>query len=299
MKTVYSEKHVLRNPDTELAGGQLVPPYECASRAEIVKAAIQRVGLGPIVAPQEQERNRLATLHDADYLAFLETAWDRWQAAGYQGEAIPSVWPARRMTDRVPREIEGLLGYYAFAAETSISAGTWDAACASADVAMTAAQLVATGENCAFALCRPPGHHAARDLYGGYCFLNNAGLAAQMLLDGGASRIGLIDVDFHHGNGTQDVFYDREDVLFVSIHGSPEEAFPHYMGYADETGTGAGEGFTLNLPLPPGTGWTAYSEALETACQRLTDFAPDGLVVSLGVDTFKGDPISFFTLESE
>ena len=299
VKTVYSEKHALRNPATELAGGQLVRPYECAERAGIVKAAIERVELGEIIAPREFDRQRLQTLHDADYLTFLETAWERWQAAGYGGEAIPSVWPARRMTDRAPREIEGQLGYYAFAAETSISAGTWEAACASADVAMTAAQLVAGGESCAFALCRPPGHHAARDLYGGYCFLNNAGLAAQMLRDEGASRVGLIDVDFHHGNGTQDLFYDRDDVLFISIHGAPEGAFPHFMGYADETGTGAGEGVTLNLPLPPGTGWTVYSEALETACRRLADFAPDGLVVSLGVDTFEDDPISFFTLGSE
>jgi acetoin utilization deacetylase AcuC-like enzyme len=299
LKTIYSADHHLRAPSTELSGGELVRPFECPERAEIVKAAVRRVGLGPILPAADHARDMLLKLHDADYIAFLETAWDDWRKAGYAGEAIPSVWPARRMTARCPNEIEGKLGYYAFAAETSISAGTWQAAVASANVAMTAATHVAEGDPHAFALCRPPGHHAGHDLYGGYCFLNNAGLAAQVLRDKGASRVAVIDVDFHHGNGTQDVFYARDDVLFVSLHGKPEEAFPHYMGYADETGSGAGEGFTLNLPLPRGTDWAAYESALEGACKRIASFGAEALVVSLGVDIFENDPISFFKFTSE
>jgi len=147
-------------------------------------------------------------------------------------------------------------------------------------------------------LCRPPGHHAAADLYGGYCFLNNAAIAAEGLREAGAARVAVIDVDFHHGNGTQDIFYDRDDVLFVSLHGEPKEAFPHFLGYADETGIGAGEGSNLNYPLPPGCTWKKWSEALDDALSNVTSRGAEAVVVSLGVDTFHDDPISFFTLAS-
>jgi acetoin utilization deacetylase AcuC-like enzyme len=183
-------------------------------------------------------------------------------------------------------------------AETSISAGTWPAALAAADVALTAAGQLTGGAASAFALCRPPGHHAARDLYGGYCFLNNAAIAAQWLRDQGAARVAILDVDFHHGNGTQDIFYERSDVLFVSLHGDPREAFPYFMGYADETGAGAGAGHTLNIPMPRGTSFPVWGAALREGLQRIGHFAPDFLVVSLGLDTFERDPISFFKLSS-
>jgi acetoin utilization deacetylase AcuC-like enzyme len=184
------------------------------------------------------------------------------------------------------------------AGETSISHGTWEAARAAADVALTGASRLKEGARAAFALCRPPGHHAARDLYGGYCFLNNAAIAAQYLRDAGAARVAILDVDFHHGNGTQDIFYDRPDVLYISLHGDPAEAFPYFSGFADETGTGAGAGFTLNLPLPPGTEFGAWQDALRAALMRIENFRADALVVSLGVDTFAEDPISFFRLQS-
>jgi acetoin utilization deacetylase AcuC-like enzyme len=202
------------------------------------------------------------------------------------------------MTQRRPNSITGKLGYYAMAGETSISHGTWEAACAAADVALTGASQIKEGARAAFALCRPPGHHAARDLYGGYCFLNNAAIAAQYLRDTGAARVAILDVDFHHGNGTQDIFYDRPDVLYISLHGDPAEAFPYFSGFADETGTGAGAGFTLNLPLPPGTEFGAWRDALRAALMRIENFRADALVVSLGVDTFAEDPISFFRLQS-
>jgi len=197
-----------------------------------------------------------------------------------------------------PRDIDGRVGYYCLAGETAISEGTWEAAQAASDVALTAQRLVAAGAPAAFALTRPPGHHAARDMYGGYCFLNNAAIAAQAFLDGGAARVAILDVDFHHGNGTQEIFYRRADILFLSLHGDPLDAFPYYLGGADETGAGPGEDCNVNYPLPPGTAWEPWAEALEDACRRIAAYAPEALVVSLGVDTFKADPISFFRLES-
>lgn len=299
MITVFSKEHVLRNAATELYGGQLVRPHECPERAEIVLERVRSVSLGEVVEPARFGLAPVLRVHEAQFVDFLSRAWTDWVAAGNRGEAIPDNWPARRMTQRPPRHISGRLGYYAMAAETSISAGSWEAARAAADVALTAATHLNRGARSAFALCRPPGHHAARDMYGGYCFLNNAAIAAQWLRDQGALRIAILDVDFHHGNGTQDIFYDRTDVLYASVHGDPADAFPYFLGYADETGIGAGTGFNLNLPLPRNTGFPAWAEALGAALARIRGFGPDALVVSLGVDTFAQDPISFFKLESE
>lgn len=175
-------------------------------------------------------------------------------AGGRQpGEAIPAVWAGRGMRHRLPKDIDGRLGYYSFAAETSISDGTWEAARASANVALTAQKLVAEGERAAFALCRPPGHHAHADLFGGYCFFNNAAIVAQAFRDQGYGKVAVLDVDFHHGNGTQAIFYDRNDVLTISLHGDPDLVFPHFLGFEDETGEGVGEGYNLNMVYPPNT----------------------------------------------
>ena len=300
MLTVYSEKHALRNARTELYGGKLVPPFECPVRAEHVLQRARDVGLGEIIAPREFGIEPVTRIHDPAFIRFLETCWDEWVAAGYEGEAIPTCWPARGMQqERVPKHIDGKLGHYALAAETSISGGTWAAARASADVALTAQAALRDGAEAAFALCRPPGHHAAGDMFGGYCFINNAAVAAQAFLDQGAARVALLDVDFHHGNGSQAIFYARDDVMFLSLHGDPNDAFPHFLGYADETGAGAGEGFNHNYPLAPGTAFDSWGEALADACRKISAYAPDALVVSLGVDTFEHDPISFFKLTSD
>jgi len=298
MITVFSSDHLLRSPRTELYGGELVRPHESPQRAQIVLERIQSQRIGQVIAPTSFGAAPLLRVHDREYIEFLEQAWNEWVAAGNRGEAIPDCWPARRMMQRRPNSITGKLGYYAMAGETSISHGTWEAARAAADVALTGASQIKEGARAAFALCRPPGHHAARDLYGGYCFLNNAAIAAQYLRDTGAARVAILDVDFHHGNGTQDIFYDRADVLYISLHGDPAEAFPYFSGFADETGTGAGAGFTLNLPLPPGTEFGAWQDALRAALRRIENFRADALVVSLGVDTFAADPISFFRLQS-
>jgi acetoin utilization deacetylase AcuC-like enzyme len=299
MITVFSEEHLKRNAKSELYGGRLVVPHECPERAQIVLDRVRAVGLGEVLPPTRFGLGPALKVHDPRFVEFLQSAWQDWVAAGNLGEAIPDCWPARRMAQRCPTGIAGRLGYYAMAAETSISAGTWEAAQAAADVAITAAGHLQRGARGAFALCRPPGHHAARDLYGGYCFLNNAAIAAQSLRDQGAARVAMLDVDFHHGNGTQDIFYDRADVLYVSLHGDPAHAFPYFSGYAEETGAGAGVGFNMNLPLPPATEFPAWAQALAQGLARIQRFAPDALVVSLGVDTFAQDPISFFRLVSD
>jgi acetoin utilization deacetylase AcuC-like enzyme len=298
MITVFSADHLLRSPRTELYGGELVPPHESPQRAQIVLERCRTEQLGEVIAPHRHGMAPLLRVHDAPFVDFLKHAWTDWVAAGNRGEAIPDCWPARRMSQRCPTSITGKLGYYAMAAETSISQGTWEAASAAADVALTAASLIKDGQRAAFALCRPPGHHAARDLFGGYCFLNNAAIAAQYLRDSGAVRVAVLDVDFHHGNGTQDIFYGRPDVLYVSLHADPAEAFPYFAGYADETGVGEGAGFNLNIPLPAGTEFRAWQDALRAALSRIAGFRADALVVSLGVDTFAEDPISTFRLRS-
>lgn len=300
MKTIYSPDHAARDSRSELHGGQLVRAFERPERAEIVRARVQKVGLGTILAPRAYGRDTLLTVHSADYVDFLGSAWDDWKAAGYAGEAMATAWPSRSMPGGpVPREIDGRIGYFCLASETAIDAGTWTAAQASADVALTATDLVLGGERGAFGLCRPPGHHAARDQFGGYCFLNNAALAAERALAHGHDRVAILDVDFHHGNGTQAIFERRSDILFVSLHGDPLDAFPYFMGHASETGLAKGEGATLNLPLPRGTDYRRWVDALTQGLERIAAYRPGVLIVSLGVDTFHADPISFFTLQSD
>lgn len=298
MDTILSDKHALHDPRIELERGQFVPPRETPARLEIIRRQVEDSGLGAILSPREHGYQSLLRVHAPDYLEFLATAYEAWHAAGYHGEAIAATWPARRMRGQPPRDIAGKLGYYAFSADTAIGAQTWEAAVASADVALTGAECLVAGQRAIFALCRPPGHHAASDLYGGYCFLSNAALAAQHLVDRGAGRVAILDIDFHHGNGTQDIFWQRGDVFYVSLHGDPRDSFPWFTGFADEIGAGPGEALNLNIPLPPGTDFAAYAEALAYALARIHAFGPDALVVSLGVDTFKADPLGFFELQT-
>jgi len=298
MDVIYSSKHHLRHAKTELFGGELVYPFERPTRAETVLKRVRETKLGPVLEPEDFGMDPILAIHRPDFVDFLKIAWRDWKAAGFKGEAIANSWPARRMSNRCPEFIEGKLGYYALAGETSISEGTWQAAFVSAQVALSGAKHVRHGANAVFSLCRPPGHHATADMFGGYCFLNNAAIAAQYLRDKGCVRVAILDVDFHHGNGTQDIFYDRDDVLFVSLHGDPLQAFPYFLGHADETGAGVGDGFNLNLPMQPGTTFGTWRAALTKALERIRNFRADALIVSLGVDTFENDPISFFKLKS-
>ena len=300
MKIVYSEKHRLRDAKTELFGGELVEPFERPSRMDLILKQIDVRSYGEVIEPGAFGMDEVLRIHDADYIELMSSVWEEWLATGYKGEAIPTCWPARRMSNKIPTFVEGKLGYYSLATETSISPGTWEAALSSKDVALTGAKLIGSGaEQIAFSLCRPPGHHAAVDMFGGYCFINNAAVAAQSLRDQGAKKVAVLDVDFHHGNGTQDIFYSRDDVFFASLHGDPMDAFPHFLGYADETGSGAGDGFNQNYPFAPGTGFVEWRTGLSDAIKRIEAFGPDALVVSLGTDTYKEDPISFFKLDHD
>ncbi|WP_018610078.1 histone deacetylase family protein [Uliginosibacterium gangwonense] len=241
----------------------------------------------------------LQAVHEPRYLAFLASAWDEWLATGNEGDAFPSVWAIRGMrSDVIPDNFAARLGLFSFDTGTPLTAGTWAAARAGADRPLSAAAWIASGERSVFALTRPPGHHAGPSFFGGYCFLNNAAIAAQALRDRGAARVAILDVDFHHGNGTQEIFYRRNDVLFASIHGDPRTEYPFFLGYADEQGEGPGAGFNLNLPLPAKAAVADWFTALETALARINGFAPEALVVSLGVDAFAGDPISKFLLQT-
>ncbi|KGE78394.1 histone deacetylase family protein [Halomonas salina] len=299
MLTFHSDDTGLRRARTELDSGELVTPYECPERVELVLRRVREVGLGEVRAPEAFGLEPVLAVHDRGYVDFLASCWDDWRAAGHGGEAIPSIWPTRTMRDDIiPEHVEGRLGHYALAAETSICEGTFEAAVASKDIALSAvSHTLASGEP-SFGLCRPPGHHAATDQFGGYCFFNNAAIAAQHALDSGKGRVAVLDVDFHHGNGTQQIFYERDDVLFASLHGDPRTCFPYFLGHADETGRGPGEGFNFNYPMAPGTDFAAWSLALDDALTRIREAGCELLVVSLGVDAFEHDPISAFKLTS-
>ncbi|MFT3974790.1 MAG: histone deacetylase family protein [Amaricoccus sp.] len=299
MQTVYSPRHAGHDGNTELQPGAIVPAFELPRRAEIVRARVEAVGLGPIREPDTHDLTIAARVHAPDYLDFLAGVWGRWQAAGRDGTAMPFVWPRPGLrADVPPDDIDGLLGFYAMDAGATFVAGTWDAVKVSHDVALTAAGLVAGGARAAFALCRPPGHHAGARFAGGYCYINNASVAAESLRLAGAGRVSILDIDYHHGNGTQDIFYARGDVQVVSVHADPMVEYPYFLGHADERGTGAGLGANLNLPLPHGTDFARWIDALAVAAEAIRRFAPDVLVVSVGVDTYHGDPISQFRLDT-
>lgn len=298
MLTVFSTKHRLHH-GSELKDGTLSPSFENPQRADTVLARVQSTRLGEVIGEREFDRSCYVAAHSERYVAFLENAWGEWAATGKTHDALPLIWPVRDLAiDREPGFIDGKLGFYAMDAGAPITSGTWEAVRGSANVALTAVDTVIDGGNSAFALCRPPGHHAAREYMGGYCYLNNAAIAAERCRSRGAQRVAVLDVDFHHGNGTQNIFYDRPDVFFASIHGDPHVSYPYFSGYANEHGAGPGQGFNANYPLARGTTWDRYAEALQHALQRIAAHQPDFLVVSLGVDTFEHDPISHFRLTS-
>jgi acetoin utilization deacetylase AcuC-like enzyme len=298
MLTIYSSDHSLHH-GVELKDGVISESFEKPLRAETVLARVKATALGDVISPKSHAPSSYVGAHSQRYIDFLAGAWREWSATGRSSQALPLVWPVRGLpgTD-LPQFIDGKLGFFSMDAGSPINPGTWDAACSSANTALTGMDAVCDGARAAFALCRPPGHHAGREYMGGYCYLNNAAIAAQHGIKRGASRVAILDIDFHHGNGTQDIFYDRSDVLFVSIHGDPGVSYPYFSGYASERGAGAGEGFNLNLPLPKATAMNEFEAALHRAGAAIGRHAPDALVISLGVDTFEHDPISHFRLRT-
>src|SRR6185295_16343961 len=271
MKTFYAPTHLEHAPGQEFEGGRLTPAVEVPARVERVRAEVERRKLGPILAPEDFGMAPIARVHDAGLVQFLGEASELWHKRYGENAppAIPSAWPARGLRERPVGDVESRLGTYAFDTATPIVKGTWNAALAAVNIALSGAQAIKGGERAAFALARPPGHHASADLFGGYCYLNNIAIAAQWFVDQGL-KPAILDVDYHHGNGTQIIFYKRADVLYCSLHGDPSFAFPHFLGFADETGAGAGEGANLNLPMAMYTDWSRYAEALTQALKRIT-----------------------------
>lgn len=300
MHTVYNDQHALHHGKVEMFRGELVPCFEVPARADYVLRELRERELGAITLPGLFDEAAIARVHAPRYLDFLSKAWEEWVAldpANAARDALPSYWPIRTFrSDVLPASFPARLGLFSYDAGTPLTSGAWAAARAGAACALTATRRVLDGERAAFALTRPPGHHAGADFFGGYCFINNAAIAAQALRDAGAERVAVLDIDYHHGNGTQAIFYDRADVQFTSLHGDPHTEYPYYLGYADERGAGAGLGFNHNLPLARGTDFATWREALRSALRGIADFSPDALVVSLGLDTFAGDPIAGFTL---
>jgi acetoin utilization deacetylase AcuC-like enzyme len=298
MHTVYNAEHGSHAAKHEFFRGRLVPAFEVPARADYILQALQTAKLGDILAPVDHGRAPLERVHAARYLRFIEGAHAEWRALGGEGDAFPAVWPVRSLrSDVEPTSFAARMGLYSMDSGTPLTAGSWSAAYAGAQASLTALDRVLAGERAAYCLTRPPGHHAGADFFGGYCFINNAAVAAQAARDAGLSRVAILDVDYHHGNGTQAIFYDRADVFYASLHGDPQTEFPFFLGHADETGTGAGQGFNANFPLPVGVANDDWFAALDQALARLAAFRPDLLIISLGVDTYGGDPISHFKLD--
>ena len=293
MKVFWDERQRLHAPAVELHNGAFTPFAEHGGRIDSMLAA-----LGPTEAPADYGEAPLLRVHPPEYLAFLKSAYTEWRAAGRPGDAAGYAWPVVRRRPLDLDRIDAKLGRFSYDASTPIAEHTYQSAYWSAQTALGALGAVLDGERGAFALCRPPGHHCGADYMGGYCYLNPAAIAAEAAIAAGRRRVAILDVDYHHGNGTQDIFYARGDVFFASIHADPRTDYPFFWGMADETGEGEGEGATLNLPLPRGTDLAAYAPALDRSLDAIASFAPDLLVCSYGADTYVGDPISHFRLET-
>lgn len=299
MKTVYSDEHNLHSHLMDPRGDNGRQSTECPARANNIASVIREQDFGEIIAPKSFGEEKYLRIHAPDYVAFLQTVWDEWVASGETGSnARPDTFVGAGMRYADCKSVVARLGKYSFDATSPFVAGSWQAIRTSANVALTGAELLMGREKRAFAACRPPGHHATENYCGGYCYLNNNSLACQSLLDGGAHRVAILDVDYHHGNGTQSIFYRRNDVLTISLHADPSLEYPYFLGYSDEVGEGEGHGFNVNYPLPFNTAWDSYSDVLSNALDKVQGFQPDALIVALGLDTFAGDATTHFGIRT-
>jgi len=297
MKVVFHESQFAHDPEHFLSSGAPQPNPEVPERARRLLASAEAVGLER-VTPADHGLAPIARVHTPEYIAFLSGIFERWQRIeGASKEVIPNIHPDRR-DGAYPASAVGQAGYHQADTACPIGAESWEAIRWSANTAAEAAALVAAGEPAAYALSRPPGHHAFADLAGGFCYVNNTAVAAAAL-QAAYPRIAVLDVDLHHGNGTQGIFYRRADVLTVSIHADPVRFYPFFWGHADERGAGPGLGHNLNLPIPRGTEDDAYMPVLDAALDRINAFAPDALVVALGLDGYEGDPFGGLRISTD
>jgi acetoin utilization deacetylase AcuC-like enzyme len=299
MKVFYSEEHRKHEPPFEVFDGGLRTPYlENADRMDRILQSLRPVHWMEICEPKDFGLGPVQAVHDRDYIDFLASCWTEWQASEAADKTVllPATFALRRHPQK-PTGLLGRAGYHLMDLSACIVEGTYAAALASVNCALSAAEAVAGGERNAFALCRPPGHHAGKDYAGGYCFINNASVAANWLASLG--DVALLDIDYHCGNGTQDIFYERSDVLTISIHADPNFEYPHFWGYADETGTGAGYGFHKNLPLAKGTDDARYLSALDEALTLIRSFEPKYMIVSTGMDIYADDPLGTIKVSTD
>jgi len=292
----WSDAHRLHAPGTAVWVGARIDADELPERAELVRAALEEAG-APVVAAVPHPDDALLAVHDSGLVDFLRTAWENWQEAGLPeeagtGDVVGYIYPTAGLLGgldpHVPTALSARTGSWAFDTMTPVGEGTWEAARAAVDVALTAADLVLDGAHAAYACTRPPGHHVTRSAYGGSCYLNNAAVSAQYLRDRGKSRVAVVDLDAHHGNGAQAIFWEREDVLTASVHVDPGAGwFPHFLGFEDETGPA-----NVNIPLPPGSGDAIWLAAVGRLAATVEEQGCEALVVALGVDAAAGDPNS-------
>jgi acetoin utilization deacetylase AcuC-like enzyme len=301
MKVVYDDGHRRHAADTGTWVGKTIPSEEVPERAEVIVAALSGAG-HEVIAAQHHDAETLHRVHDREMIDYMRTAWEKWAGWGYlddpgQPQVTAYAYPMPVLLDglplRIPKSPGALAGIYAMDTMTQIGEGTFEGARAAIDMAQTAAQMVVEGESAVYAACRPPGHHAGRRYFGGSCYLNNAAVAAETLLGGGFERVAVIDIDAHHGNGTQQIFYERSDVVYTSVHVDPAEGwYPHFVGFGDETGSGAGKGFNLNVPVAPGADDERWLEGIDRLVEAAANSNASGVVVSLGVDAAVSDPES-------
>jgi acetoin utilization deacetylase AcuC-like enzyme len=307
MRVVYTPVHLAHDTVTETVMGAAIPANEVAERAERIRAALEADGGFALEKPSEHGDEPLLAVHDPGLVRFVDEAWSAARAQGIgRSTLIADTYPTFRMFEGMIPEFvasrpetgsaAGRAGWWGLDTANPLVAGTARAARAAVDVALTTVDLVLGGERAAYGLCRPPGHHAGRSMAGGYCFFNNAAIAAEAIARTTGQPVAILDVDYHHGNGTQQIFWRRGDVLYVSLHADPDRQYPFFLGRADEIGEGEGSGANLNIPLPAGTDDEAYLVALERGLEAIAATPGDVIVVSLGFDTYGHDPIGDFAL---
>jgi acetoin utilization deacetylase AcuC-like enzyme len=311
MQVVYTPAHLGHDITVETLMGLPIPANEVAERAENIRMALEADGGFTFAEPTEHGEDPITAVHEPGLVRFLEGAWSeaRRQELG-RPFLTADTYPNRSMFEgmspdavqalvREPRQAAGRAGYWGLDSAAPLVAGTYSAARAAVDVALTTVDLVLGGAGTAYGLCRPPGHHAARSMYGGYCFFNNAAIAAEAIVGSTGERVAVFDVDYHHGNGTQQIFWNRGDVRYASIHADPDRAYPYFLGRADEVGEGAGAGENLNLPLHGGATNEDYLAAVDRALEAILETPGSVIVVSLGFDTYGLDPIGDFALTTD
>jgi len=305
MKLFFTETQLAHQPKQYMVHGRIVDPFENPNRATTLIASLESAGLQR-AEPKDYGRAPILKVHADHYVGFLEEAYARFVELPNHGpEVLPNVHPYRGASlayaDRGPPRVTGIIGragWYMGDMSCATMEGTFRAAYASAQTAIAGAEDILSGARAAFSLCRPPGHHAYADRCSGFCYLNNAAIAAEVLRRK-FDRVAIIDFDTHHGDGTQAIFYARGDVLYGSVHTDPSAYYPHFAGYADETGAGAGEGANLNLPLPFGADDAAFIAANARLCDATTSFGADALILSAGWDAHRDDPLSKLAVSTD